>query len=65
VLVQAISDYGTSDIFWDLLPSNQDAVSLATELGFSTQRRLTRMFRGEQLRGRDELVYAIAGFELG
>ncbi|HEY4052262.1 MAG TPA: GNAT family N-acetyltransferase [Terriglobales bacterium] len=65
VLVQAISDYGTSDIFWDLLPSNQDAVSLASELGFSTQRRLTRMFRGEQLRGRDELVYAIAGFELG
>jgi hypothetical protein len=24
-----------------------------------------RMFRGEELRGRDDLVYAIAGFELG
>jgi GNAT superfamily N-acetyltransferase len=65
VLVQAISDSDTSGIFWDLLPSNQDVVSLASELGFSAQRRLTRMFRGKQLRGRAELIYAIAGFELG
>jgi GNAT superfamily N-acetyltransferase len=65
VLAQAISDSGTSGMFWDLLASNQDAVELASELGFSTRRRLARMFRGEQLRGRDDLVYAIAGFELG
>jgi N-acetylglutamate synthase-like GNAT family acetyltransferase len=65
VLQNAISDSGMSGIVWDLLPSNQDAVELASELGFSTQRRLARMFRGEQLRGRDELIYAIAGFELG
>jgi GNAT superfamily N-acetyltransferase len=51
--------------FWDLLPANRNAVSLATELGFSPQRRLTRMSRGEELRGEDDLVYAIAGFELG
>jgi GNAT superfamily N-acetyltransferase len=65
VLMQAWSDSDTSGIFWDLMPSNHDAFSLASELGFSAQRRLTRMFRGEQLRGRDELIYAIAGFELG
>jgi GNAT superfamily N-acetyltransferase len=65
VLVQAMRDSDTSGMFWDLLPSNQEAVSLADELGFSPQRHLMRMFRGEELRGRDDLVYAIAGFELG
>jgi len=65
VLVQAISDSDASGIFWDLLPSNQDALELAGELGFSPQRHLVRMFRGDKLRGRDELIYAIAGFELG
>jgi GNAT superfamily N-acetyltransferase len=50
--------------YWDLLPSNCNAVNLASELGFSRQRRLTRMFRGDEFR-RDDLVYAIAGFELG
>jgi GNAT superfamily N-acetyltransferase len=65
VLVQAISGSDASGTFWDLLPSNRDAVELAGELGFSLQRRLMRMFRGDALRGREELIYAIAGFELG
>jgi GNAT superfamily N-acetyltransferase len=50
---------------WDLLPNNRAVVALASELGFSRQRLLTRMARGKPLRGRDEMVYAIAGFELG
>jgi len=50
---------------WDVLAKNQPAVTLALELGFSRQRLLTRMFRGKQLIGRDDMVYAIAGFELG
>ena len=50
---------------WDLFPHNRDAAALALELGFSRQRVLTRMSRGKTLRGRDEMVYAIAGFELG
>jgi len=50
---------------WDLLPANQDAVTLASELGFSRQRCLTRMVRGKPLHGHDEMVCAIAGFELG
>jgi predicted GNAT family acetyltransferase len=56
-----------SSVFWswDLLPQNRDAVALASELGFIRQRVLTRMGRGESLRGRDDMVYAIAGFELG
>jgi len=50
---------------WDLLPQNRNAVALASELGFTSQRVLMRMGRGESLRGRDDMVYAIAGFELG
>lgn len=50
---------------WDLLPRNQRAVALATELGFAPQRRLVRMARGEPVPAKDELVYAIAGFEFG
>jgi GNAT superfamily N-acetyltransferase len=50
---------------WDLLPANHNAVAIASELGFSRQRHLTRMARGRPLRGRDDFIYAIAGFELG
>jgi GNAT superfamily N-acetyltransferase len=50
---------------WDLLPANRNAVAIASELGFVRQRRLTRMTRGQPLAVRDDLVYAIAGFELG
>lgn len=50
---------------WDLLPQNVNAVALASELGFTRQRVLTRMRRGETLPARDDVVYAIAGFELG
>jgi GNAT superfamily N-acetyltransferase len=65
VLEMAIGEPNAGGWFWDLLPSNRNAVMLASELGFSPQRRLTRMFRGEELKGNDQLVYAIAGFELG
>ena len=50
---------------WDLFPHNGNAVAIASELGFTRQRVLTRMSRGQTLRGRDEMVYSIAGFELG
>ena len=50
---------------WDVLARNQPATALALELGFLRQRILTRMFRGKPLTGCDDMVYAIAGFELG
>jgi GNAT superfamily N-acetyltransferase len=50
---------------WDLFPHNRNAAAFALELGFTRRRVLTRMSRGQTLRGRDEMVYAIAGFELG
>lgn len=51
--------------FWDLLPENRPAVALAQEMGFSPQRHLLRMVRGKDLRGKEQAIYAIAGFELG
>lgn len=51
--------------YWDLLPANAQAVSCATELGFTRRRGLWRMRRGEAIRNNDAMVYAIAGFELG
>jgi len=50
---------------WDLMVNNQNAIALSKDLGFTRQRVLTRMRRGEPLRGRDDMVFAIAGFELG
>ena len=50
---------------WDLLPANKNAVALASESGFTRQRCLTRMVRGKPLHGREQMVFAIAGFELG
>jgi GNAT superfamily N-acetyltransferase len=55
-------------VFWDLLPSNPDAVKLAAELGFTPVRRLMRMSilrEGPDVPHDDTLVYAAAGFEYG
>jgi ribosomal protein S18 acetylase RimI-like enzyme len=51
--------------YWDLLPTNPEAVSCAEEFGFSRGRVLWRMRRGEAVDTDDSLSYAIAGFELG
>ena len=50
---------------WDLFPRNRNAVALARNLGFSPQRHLVRMARGNELREKENAIYAIAGFELG
>ncbi|HYP13332.1 MAG TPA: GNAT family N-acetyltransferase [Bryobacteraceae bacterium] len=51
--------------YWDLLPANPAAVAVATDFGFEPIRHLTRMVRGEPIRGNDSMVFAIAGFEAG
>lgn len=51
--------------YWDILPRNSAAVEVATDLGFTAQRKLLRMVRGRDLRGREEWIYGIAGFEFG
>jgi hypothetical protein len=65
LITRTINDSAQVSWSWDLLPANRRAVAIASELGFTRQRSLTRMARGKPLRGRDDLVYAIAGFELG
>jgi len=50
---------------WDLLPKNVDAAAIARDLAFTPTRHLHRMVRGKELRAREEMIYAIAGFELG
>jgi predicted GNAT family N-acyltransferase len=54
-----------SSWYWDLLPVNEEAVHCAVEFGFTRQRALWRMRRGEAIKKNDAMVYAIAGFELG
>jgi len=51
--------------YWDILLANRDATALAKEFGFTPQRRLLRMFRGDPVGGREEFIYGIAGFEFG
>jgi len=50
---------------WDLLPKNVDAAAIARDLAFTPTRHLQRMVRGKELRAKEEMIYAIAGFELG
>lgn len=51
--------------YWDLLPSNRNAVALAGASGFTPVRRLIRMVLGRELLGKPEWIYGLAGFELG
>jgi GNAT superfamily N-acetyltransferase len=56
---------GSCSWFWDLFPSNSEALRCARKFGFTRRRTLWRMRRGEIIKNYDAMVYAIAGFELG
>jgi len=62
---QLIESCAQMESYWDLLPQNRAAIEIANKLRFTPARRLVRMVRGRDLRGREDWVYAIAGFELG
>ncbi len=66
IIINVLKTSVHSSWSWDLLPANKEAVALASALGFTRQRCLTRMTRGKPLRGRrEDMVFTIAGFELG
>jgi GNAT superfamily N-acetyltransferase len=65
LLVESCIAAGGQRWYWDLLPSNYYAVKIAAELDFKPERRLVRMVKGADVRGRDSMIYAGAGFELG
>ncbi|HEY7353171.1 MAG TPA: hypothetical protein VH596_10445, partial [Terriglobales bacterium] len=62
---EALNESSNASWSWDLLPENKQAVAMARDFGFTPQRHLTRMARGNTLRGDEHMIYAIAGFELG
>ena len=62
---RALHAEGGKGCSWDVLPNNKNAVTIARDFGFTPKRRLMRMVRGKELRGEEESIYAIAGFELG
>ncbi len=51
--------------FWDILPANEAATTLARQFGFEPVRTLTRMVWGKELRGKEDQIFAIGGFEFG
>jgi GNAT superfamily N-acetyltransferase len=61
----AVSQKANESWIWDLFPAHEHAPLLAGDLGFRPARKLTRMYRGENVRGDESIVYAIAGFEAG
>ena len=56
---------GPQDCSWDLLPRNSNAAAFAQDFAFTPTRYLHRMVRGKDLPAKEEMIYAIAGFELG
>lgn len=51
--------------FWDLFPSNRDAVGIAEHLGFKPERTLVRMVKGQDVPQSGSMIYAGGGFEIG
>jgi GNAT superfamily N-acetyltransferase len=51
--------------FWDLFPANIAAAAIAKDLGFRRTRTLTRMVKGQETEGCEQMIYAAGGFELG
>ncbi len=65
VIEQCLRGSSESGWYWDLLTTNKNAFEMATEFRFVPQRRLERMVLGNRFNKNDDMVYAIAGFELG
>jgi GNAT superfamily N-acetyltransferase len=52
-------------LYWDLLPGNGEAATMAQAYGFRPVRRLTRMSTSAPAGGDPSKVFAIGGFEYG
>lgn len=65
LIERALQTVGYRDCSWDLFPANASAAAIARELAFTPTRDLQRMVRGKDLHTNNDLIYAIAGFELG
>jgi len=62
--------HSEEEIYWDILPANDNAIQVAREFGFERTRELVRMSmpgagHRAPLKNTDALVFATAGFEYG
>jgi RimJ/RimL family protein N-acetyltransferase len=62
--------HSEEEIYWDILPANDNAIQVAREFGFERTRELVRMSmpgagHPAPLKNTDALVFATAGFEYG
>ncbi|MDB4338892.1 GNAT family N-acetyltransferase [bacterium] len=65
-LVRRLVSQSETDLFWDVLDENLDAVELADHLGFQPIRNLTRMHLGRSLTIQDpQKIYALADPAVG
>ena len=53
------------DVYWDLLPNNATAKTMAESMGFAPVRRLTRMYLDANVTGHVGSIYGAAGLEFG
>ena len=65
LLSRALQIPNQAGFSWDILLENTAAVRLARDFEFTPKRHLLRMVRGKDLRGQEQSIFAIAGFELG
>jgi len=65
VISSALACHAGRRCCWDLLAANTKALRLAGAFHFAPKRHLTRMVRGQDLRGNEQQTYALAGFEFG
>src|SRR5581483_10199755 len=59
VITSVLASIAGRSCYWDLLPANTIAVRLAREFDFAPKRHLTRMVRGQHLRGSEHQIYAL------
>lgn len=52
-------------VYWDIPEGNVTAVNLAKELGFQVERKLVRMWFGEEIPGDPKVLWGICGPEMG
>jgi GNAT superfamily N-acetyltransferase len=70
LILRLLVRHSFEPVFWDLLPGNEAAAAIAREFGFERVRSLVRMARpgtpnARTFEHRDDLAFAIAGFEYG
>jgi GNAT superfamily N-acetyltransferase len=65
IMLGLLARLSDKPVMIDVLPANTQDGGLAASFGFKSSRVLTRMYLGEVRKGKPDLVFSAAGFELG